>query len=95
MFPSDVLEYLMSNAGTMFDYNLISVFCRIIIPFPKGTVVRLSTEEIARVEETIPNFPLRPILRIISGPRESRIGNKISLLEELSIVITEIVYDVE
>ena len=93
MFPSDVLEYLMSNAGTLFDYYIISVFCRIIIPFPKGTIVKLSTEEIARVEETVPNFPLRPILRIISGPRESRVGVRISLLEELSVVITEIIYD--
>lgn len=95
MFPSDVLEYLMSNAGTLFDYYLISVFCRIVIPFPKGTIVKLSTEEIARVEETVPNFPLRPILRIIKGPRESRVGSRISLLEELSIVITEIIYDMD
>ena len=95
MFPSDILEYLMSNAGTLFDYDLISLFCRIVIPFPKGTIVKLSTEEIARVEETVPNFPLRPIVRIIDGPRESRIGSKISLLEELSIVVTEIVYDID
>lgn len=94
MFPSDVLEYLMSNAGTLFDYYIINVFCRIVIPFPKGTIVKLSNEEIARVEETIPNFPLRPIVRIISGPRESRVGYRISLLEEISIVITEIIYDI-
>ena len=95
MFPSDVLEYLMSNAGGLFDFYLISIFCRIVIPFPKGTLVRLSTDEIARVEETIPNFPLRPIVRIIKSPRESRIRSPISLLEELSIVITEIIYDLE
>ncbi|MGN0144439.1 MAG: HD-GYP domain-containing protein [Clostridium sp.] len=93
MFPSDVLEYLMANAGTLFDYNMINIFCRIIIPYPKGTIVKLSTEEIAKVEETVPSFPLRPIVRVIKGPRESRIGERVSLLEELHIVITEIVYD--
>lgn len=95
MFPSDALEYLMANAGTQFDYYLISVFCRVVIPFPKGTIVLMSNDEIARVEETVPNFPLRPIVRIISGPRESRVGRNISLLEELSIVITEIIYDMD
>lgn len=93
MFPSDVLEYLMSNAGTLFDYELISIFCRIIIPYPKGTLVKLSTGEIAKVEETIPNFPLRPIIRILKGPMESRVNERISLLKELHIVITEIIYD--
>ncbi|WP_294374777.1 HD-GYP domain-containing protein [uncultured Clostridium sp.] len=95
MFPSDVLEYLMSNAGTMFDYYLISVFCRIVIPFPKGTLVKLSTGEIAKVEETIPNFPLRPDLSIIDSPIASRISKRISLLKELSVVITEIIYDMD
>src|SRR5689334_19782940 len=65
MFPSDVLEYLMSNAGIMFDYNIVNVFCRIVIPYPKGTIVEISTGETAIVEETMPGFPLRPTLRII------------------------------
>ena len=95
MFPSDVLEYLMSNAGTKFDYNIVSVFCRIVIPFPKGTIVELSTGEIARVEETIPNYPLRPIVRIIQSKRVSRVGDRVSLLEELSVVITSIKYELE
>ena len=95
MFPSDVLEYLMSNAGTKFDYNIVSVFCRIVIPFPKGTIVELSTGEIARVEETIPNYPLRPIVRIIQSKRVSKVGDRVSLLEELSVVITSIKYELE
>ena len=64
-FPSDVLEYLMANAGTMFDYDIVNIFCRIVIPFPKGTLVKLSTEEVAIVEETVTNFPLRPIIKIL------------------------------
>lgn len=95
MFPSDVLEYLMSNAGTKFDYNIVDVFCRIVIPYPKGTIVQLSTGECACVEETVPNFPLRPTVRIISSPRTSRIGDRVSLLKELSIVIESIRYDLE
>lgn len=94
MFPSDVLEYLMSNAGTMFDYDIVNTFCRIVIPFPKGTIVEISTQETAIVEETIPGFPLRPTVRIIESPRISRINTKVELIKEISIVITKVKYEI-
>ncbi|WP_459480785.1 HD-GYP domain-containing protein [Clostridium saccharoperbutylacetonicum] len=94
MFPSDVLEYLMSNAGSMFDYNIVNIFCRIVIPYPQGTIVEISTGERALVRETIPGFPLRPILKIIDSQRVTRIGDEINLIKEISIVITKVVHDV-
>lgn len=93
MFPNDVLEYLMSNAGTMFDYNIVNTFCRIVIPYPKGTIVEISTGEVAVVKETIPGFPLRPILKIIESPRVTRIDDIVDLIKEISIVITKIKHD--
>ena len=69
MFPSDVLEYLMSNAGTMFDYDIVNTFCKIVIPFSQGTLVNLSNGDIAVVQETLPNFPLRPIVKIIKSSK--------------------------
>jgi len=95
MFPSDVLEYLMSHAGSKFDYNIVNAFCRIVIPFPKGTIVEISTEEVAIAEETTPGFPLRPTVKIIESPRISRIGMKIDLIKEISIVITKVKYESE
>ncbi|KJZ94825.1 HD-GYP domain-containing protein, partial [Clostridium sp. IBUN13A] len=67
MCPSDALEYIMSNAGTLFDYDIVNVFCKVIIPYPKGTIVSLSNGDIGIVEETLPNFPLRPIVKIIKS----------------------------
>ncbi|RII35240.1 HD-GYP domain-containing protein [Clostridium chromiireducens] len=93
MFPSDVLEFLMSNAGTMFDYNIVNTFCRIVIPYPKGTIVEISTGETAIVEETVPGFPLRPTLKIIESNRVSRINEKVELIKEISIVITKVKYE--
>lgn len=95
MFPSDILEYLMSNVGTKFDYEMVNIFCRIVIPFPRGTLVKLSTGEIAVVEKTIPNFPLRPIVKIIRSKRSSRENMSIDLIKELSIVIVKIVFDID
>lgn len=92
-FPSDVLEYLMANAGKMFDYDIVNIFCRIVIPFPKGTLVKLSTGETAVVQETITGFPLRPIVNILHSSDESRINVEVNLIKEISIVIESIVYD--
>lgn len=93
MFPSDVLEYLMSNAGSKFDYDIVNTFCRIVIPYPKGTIVEISTGEIAIVEETTPGFPLRPKLKVIESQRVTRIGEKIDLIKEISIVIIRVKYE--
>jgi HD-GYP domain-containing protein (c-di-GMP phosphodiesterase class II) len=93
MFPSDVLEFLMSNAGRMFDYDMVNTFCKIVIPFSKGTLVELSNGDIAVVQETLPNFPLRPIVKIIKSSNPNIITTKINLINETSIVITNIRYD--
>jgi HD-GYP domain-containing protein (c-di-GMP phosphodiesterase class II) len=93
MFPSDVLEYLMSNAGKMFDYDIVNTFCKIVIPFSKGTLVNLSNGDIAIVEETLPNFPLRPIVKILKSSKTDTINKEINLIDEISIVITSIRYE--
>ncbi len=93
MFPSDVLEYLMSNAGKMFDYDIVNTFCKIVIPFSKGTLVDLSNGDIGVVQETPPNFPLRPIVKILKSCRINTINTHINLIDSVSIVITNIRYD--
>lgn len=93
MFPSDVLEYLMSNAGKIFDYDIVNTFCKIVIPFSKGTLVELSNGDIAIVQETIPNFPLRPIVKIVKSSNPDAIDKKLNLIDEISIVIQNIRYE--
>ena len=77
----------------MFDYDIVNIFCRIVIPFSKGTLVKLSTDEIAIVEETLTNFPLRPIVKILDSANTSRINLKVNLINDISIVIQSIIYD--
>ena len=84
----------MSNAGTLFDYDIVNVFCKVIIPYPKGTIVSLSNGDIGIVEETLPNFPLRPIVKIIKSNNQEQIGAELNLIEYLSIVISDIRYEV-
>lgn len=94
MCPSDALEYLMSNAGTIFDYDMITIFSKVVIPFPQGTIVSLSNGDIGIVEETVPNFPLRPIIKILNSESSNKIGSMINLIDNLSIVISDIKYEI-
>lgn len=93
MFPNDVLEYLMSNSGKTFDYEIVNTFCKIVIPFSKGTLVELSNGDIAVVQETLPGFPLRPSVKIIKSSRNDTIDKDINLIDNTSIVITNIKYE--
>ncbi|AOR22264.1 HD-GYP domain-containing protein [Clostridium taeniosporum] len=93
MCPSDALEYIMSNSGTFFDYEMAKVFTRVIIPFPSGTIVCLSNGDVGIVEETFPNYPLRPQVKILKSDNEQIIGSSVNLLNELSLVISGIQYE--
>lgn len=94
MVPNEAMEYIMGNAGTMFDYNYVKAFSKVIVPYPSGTVVKLSNGDLGVVEETPLNFPLRPDVRIIKSLDKSKIGSLVKLVKELSVVISDIEYDI-
>lgn len=94
LFPSDVLEFLIANAGTMFDYDMVNTFCKVVIPFSKGTLVDLSNGDIAVIQETLPNFPLRPIVKIIKSSNLDSINKEMNLIDEISITIKNIRYEI-
>jgi HD-GYP domain-containing protein (c-di-GMP phosphodiesterase class II) len=91
MSPNDAVEYIMANGQTQFDYEIVKAFSKCIVPYPEGTIVRLSNGEIAVVEEVYPNFTLRPKVKIINkkGEAVSR-----DLRNELEIVINGPQYEI-
>ena len=60
-----------------------------VVPFPNGTIVKLSTGDLGMVTETYRNFPLRPEVKIIKSSKSEREGTVINLIDNLSIVISE------
>lgn len=86
--PNEAMEYLMGGAGTEFDFELVSLFVRKIIPYPPGTLVRLSNGEIAVVTEVNSNFPLRPVVRCITRGTGAVSSQALNLMQEYSIIIT-------
>ncbi|QIB27338.1 HD-GYP domain-containing protein [Caloranaerobacter azorensis] len=89
MPPNEALEYIYANGGSHFDFEMVKTFSSKIIPYPIGTLIKLSNGEIAVVEDIIPNFPLRPKIRIISNHNEK----VIDLMKEKNLVITGIQYE--
>jgi len=92
---SDALEYIMANVGSMFDYEMVTIFTKLIVPFPFGTIVRLSNGDIGIVQETPVSYPLRPNIKIVKSSNHESEGDCVSLVHELSLVISGIEYNLE
>lgn len=88
--PNNAVNYLVKNAETQFDLKLVSVLIKQIAIYPNGSLVRLSDNSIAIVKEQNKNFPLRPIVRVITDANGRDIDPyEIDMMKVLSITILE------
>lgn len=93
--PNEALEFIMASGGTLFDYDLVLAFSKAVVPYPEGTLIKLSNGDIAVVEENNPNFPLRPKIKIVKTNDNNKIRNPhIDLVNELHLVIEGIQHEV-
>ncbi|MBV7274546.1 HD-GYP domain-containing protein [Clostridium thailandense] len=92
--PNDAVEYIMAHGQTQFNYEVVKAFSKCIVPYPEGTIVKLSNGEIAVVEEIYPNFTLRPKVKIINKKYGN--GEEIykDLRTELGLVIVGPEYEI-
>lgn len=79
--PAESIEYLMANAGSMFEPEYVKAFLTYIPVYPKGRTVILSTGEEAIVVENKQHNTLHPVVRLFSG-------QTIDLSETNSVTIT-------
>lgn len=63
--PSEAVEYIMANAGSEFDPELVNVFMRKIAVYPVGCEVTLSDGRAAIVIENYREFILRPKVKVL------------------------------
>ena len=95
--PNDAVEYIFSHGDTQFDYEMVKVFSKAVVPYPPGTLVKLSTGDIGVVMDVLPNFSLRPQVKIIKKGINSNsnvVGTTVSLISQLDIVIKNIEFAV-
>ena len=93
--PNDAVEYILSNVDTQFDYEMVKAFSKAIVPYPMGTLVELSSGDVAVVTDVFHNLALRPQVRIIQNginTTTNHVDDTISLMTNLHIVIQRIRY---
>ncbi|WP_432409531.1 HD-GYP domain-containing protein [Wukongibacter sp. M2B1] len=92
--PHEAIEYLMGSGGTHFNMNMIRSFLQKIIPFPVGTVVKLSNGFIGTVEKINHEILLKPTVKVFKYNKEAVNPFSCDLSREKTIVIKDVVYEV-
>lgn len=90
----EALEYIMGGCGTLFDFNLVQAFVKKVVPYPIGTIIKLSNNTIGIVENVNLDFPLRPTVKIIKEKEKICSEYIIDLTKENTIVVEDIVYNI-
>ncbi|MHB1392308.1 MAG: HD-GYP domain-containing protein [Clostridia bacterium] len=87
--PHEALEYMMGNGGQKFEIDMVNEFIKKIVPYPVGTMVKLSNNEIGIVSDVNADFPWRPTVTIV---KDDKLNNSINLLEAKNITILGVQY---
>lgn len=87
--PHEALEYLMGDGGLKFDRDMVHQFIKRIVPYPVGTMVKLSSDEIGIVSSVNTDFPWRPTVTLV---KDGRLDRSINLLEAKNLTIAGIQY---
>jgi len=76
-FPTDrILAVMKRNDGKQFDQHLVRRFVQLIGIYPPGTLVRLSTDEVAIVLQVHAPDPHRPRVRILRDAEGHRVPSE-------------------
>ena len=91
--PNEAIEFIMASAGTHFDFELTAIFSRKIIPYPEGTIVNLSDKRIGIISAVVPDFPLRPKVKIFEKGAPVDQFKEVDLLETTNLTILGVRYE--
>ena len=85
----DAVKDIIHGANTKYDPNISKTFVSIFTVYPIGSIVLLNDKRKGMVFATNPNFPIRPIIKILSNENGEFIndGETINLLETNQLFI--------
>jgi putative nucleotidyltransferase with HDIG domain len=83
--PHEGIEYIMSKVETSYEIHIVQAFVRNVVPYPIGTIVRLTSGVTGIVTEINKSNASRPVIRELDTDRT------ISLFEQQTIFIKEVV----
>lgn len=91
---AEAIEYIMSQSGIHFDFELVSHFMRTVAAYPIGSIVNLSNGIVALVVKNNQDNTLRPVVRAVTDGEGIKIGDDIDLMNDpdyLNITVTSTV----
>jgi len=91
--PNEAIEFLLGHANQQLDPELVKSFIKLIIPYPIGTLVKLSNGLIGVVERLYEDFPLRPVVKVIKQLATRVDVIEVDLMHEQNIVIEGVQYE--
>lgn len=86
----EILERMLGSGNTAFDLNILRAFCHTVAIYPVGSLVRLNTGQEAYVLENQPQFPLRPIVRLMHNNQPAE---EVNLVATPKIIIEELIQE--
>lgn len=91
----DAIDYIVSQAGVLFDFHVVKAFVDSVAAYPTGALVTTNQNEIGIVLRQNPQCPTRPVIRIIqdaNGEKPAEWTEK-DLTKELTLFITDTIMD--
>lgn len=91
----EAIDYIVSQAGVKFDFEVVKAFRDSVAAYPTGTIVITNLGETGIVLRQNPQFPTRPVIRIIKDKE----GNMPSvwiekdLVKELTLFIMDTILE--
>ncbi len=87
----DAIDYIVSQAGILFDFTVVKAFVDSVAAYPTGTLVRTNQGEIGIVLRQNPQCPTRPLIRIVEDKEGKKLEQWVekNLTKELTLFITD------
>ncbi|MDD3173578.1 MAG: HD domain-containing protein, partial [Herbinix sp.] len=87
----DAIDYIVSQAGVLFDLRVVKIFLDSVAAYPTGSIVTTNQNEVGIVLRQNPKCPTRPIIRIIKNQENKKPKEWIEkdLTKELTLFITD------
>ena len=91
--PGKAVQYLAERRGTEFDDAMLDQFLSSIGRYPLGSLVKISTGDLAFVVRIAGQEPERPIVVLVENARGERLGSQtlVDLMSEEDLSITEVI----
>lgn len=93
--PNEALEFLLGSAGRLFDVELIQLFTKKINPYPPGSLVKLSSGQVAVIDEVTLGLSLRPKIRLITGTKGAYQYKPVDLATENTLLIDSMIFQID